>query len=207
MRTFFAAKRHAGWWGAGVLAAVCAVWLAVPSASYAHKVTVFAWVDGDRVHTESKFSRGRMVQRGRILVYDTEGARLLEGETDEEGRFSFPLPQVTGLRVELDAGQGHRAEWSLNVGQSPQPQPTAASSPEGNTVPPAVDAVTAAAVRQAVEEALEARLDPVIRLLLEARDPGPSMTEILGGIGYIIGLAGLAVYVQYRRRRGGPPSS
>jgi len=176
--------------------------LLVPAASFAHKVTVFAWVEGDRVHTESKFSRGRMVNQGRIVVYDFQGKKLLEGATDEQGRFSFPVPKKTGLKIELEAGTGHRAEWIVEaeeVGGEASPVLT-----EPDVSPAAVDPATASEIRRVVEEALDRKLDPVIRMLLETRDPGPSVTEIFGGIGYILGLAGVAAWFQSRKKRGGP---
>ncbi len=50
------------------------VWCVGPA--WAHKVTIFAWVDGDMVHTQSKFSRGRPAKNSTIVVYDNEGNQL-----------------------------------------------------------------------------------------------------------------------------------
>ena len=40
--------------------------VAVQSAS-AHRVNVFAWVDGDTIHVESKFSGGKKVKTGKVV--------------------------------------------------------------------------------------------------------------------------------------------
>ena len=53
------------------------------SPAVAHKVNIFAWVDGDRIYTESKFSGGRRAKNATVEVYDNQGNRLLEGKTDE----------------------------------------------------------------------------------------------------------------------------
>ena len=37
-------------------------------------------------------------------------------------------------------------------------------------------------------------------MVAELRQTGPTLTDVLGGIGYIIGLVGLAAYVRYRRK-------
>ncbi len=55
----------------------------------AHKVMIFAWVQGDKIFTESKFSGGKLVKGGDVIVYDLEGNQLLEGQTDDKGEFSF----------------------------------------------------------------------------------------------------------------------
>ena len=39
-------------------------------------------------------------------------------------------------------------------------------------------------------------------MLAESRDQGPALGDILGGIGYIIGLMGLAAYMRFRRKAG-----
>jgi nickel transport protein len=61
--------------------------------------------------------------------------------------------------------------------------------------------LTATAIRKAVEEALAAQLKPVMNLLAETRPSGPTVTDVLGGIGYIFGLIGVAAYFSSRRRK------
>ncbi len=68
----------------------CLLW---PGAAAAHRVNIFAWVEGDTVHTESKFSGGKRVNGGEIVVYDLEGKQLLSGKTNAEGEFSFKIPE------------------------------------------------------------------------------------------------------------------
>ena len=88
--------------------------LVVGSAS-AHKVMIFAWVEGDTIYTESKLSGGKKVKEGDVIVYDLQGNRLLEGKTNEQGEFSFKIPKKTSLKIVLQAGMGHRGEWKLPV--------------------------------------------------------------------------------------------
>ena len=84
-----------------------------PTPVLAHNVTVFAWVEGDRVHVETKFSGGRKAKSAPIEVYDSEGNLLLTGRTDAEGAFAFSAPQKSDLNIVLLAGMGHRAEWTV----------------------------------------------------------------------------------------------
>ena len=85
-----------------------AILLGTAPSAYAHKVTVFAWVEGDTVHTESKFSGGRRARQATIEVYDDQDKRLLTGQTDDNGQFSFKIPEDSALRIVLHAGMGHQ---------------------------------------------------------------------------------------------------
>ena len=193
--------------------ALSLVW-AVPA--HAHKVTIFAWVEGDTVHTQSKFSGGRRVKNAPVEVYDSQGKKLLEGRTDDKGEFAFKSPGQGPLRIVLLAAMGHKAHWTLSAkelagsagGDSSPPAVVPVSADARQTSPataaPVASAVSTAAlqaaVQTAVERALDRKLKPVIELLVDARNPDPSFKDIVGGLGYILGLVGIGAYFNYRRR-------
>lgn len=79
----------------------------------AHKVNVFAYVEGDTVYTESYFPDGRPVAEGTIEVLNANGEKLLEGKTDKEGLFSFPLPAKEDLTIAIIASMGHKNTYLL----------------------------------------------------------------------------------------------
>jgi nickel transport protein len=192
--------------------------------AYAHKVMIFAWVDGDTIFTQSKFSGGKKVKGGKIAVYNTQAKMLLEGKTDDKGEFSFKIPEEATLKIVLYAGAGHRAEWTVpkedlkeipeektskSTLKKPQAKPPTnriPSEPIENRVdempqapqPPRPDAYE---IEQAVEKVLDKKLKPVIKMLNESRDRGPTVSDILGGIGYILGLMGIGAYFHYRRKK------
>jgi nickel transport protein len=95
---------------------VCLLCLRIEPA-HAHRVNLFAWVEGDTVYVESKFSGGRRVNRGKISVTDSQGTEFLTGVTNEKGEFSFRVPKKTELKIVLLAGTGHRAEWIIPAGE------------------------------------------------------------------------------------------
>jgi nickel transport protein len=55
-----------------------------------------------------------------------------------------------------------------------------------------------AAVREEVAEVVSRELAPIKRELRQSREP--DLRDILGGIGYIFGLAGLLAYARSRMR-------
>ena len=175
-----------------------------PSPSRAHRVTIFAWVVGDTVHTESKFGPGQKVRGGEVLVFDEAGNRLLAGKTDDNGKFSFPVPQQSALKIVLNATMGHRAEWFIPLheitGNDKKASPRE-TKPEKTTTPQKIvpKNLTAREIEDVVERVLDRKLKPLNRMLAESQQPGPSFRDIIGGIGYIFGLIGVAAWFRYRR--------
>jgi nickel transport protein len=182
----------------------------------AHKVTIFAWVEGDTVHTQSKFSGGKRVKNATVIVYDTEGTQLLEGKTDEGGEFSFKIPQQTALKVVLKASMGHLAEWTIPVEEiTGVAQASESSAPEVSTDTAAAEAaplreqaepaptaigLSRDEIQALINESLDRKLAPVFSKLAEAVDRGPGLRDVIGGIGYIFGLVGVAFYFSSRRK-------
>ena len=173
----------------------------------AHRSTIFAWVEGDMVFTESKFSGGRLVKKGDIIVYDLEGNQLLKGKTDDQGKFSFVIPKKTAMKIVVQAGTGHRGEWTIPVCEledvaGPQTEITTSrkTAPKKTEKQAKVSHLSSKQIRLTIEEALDNRLKPVMKILVESREHGPTFRDIFGGIGYILGLVGLAAYFNYRRK-------
>ena len=186
--------------------------------AHAHKVSIFAWVEGDMVHTQSKFSGGRRVKNAPVEVYDAQGQKLLEGRTDDKGEFTFKSPGRGPLRIVLIAAMGHKAHWTLSAkelgGSAAKTASPGSGKPPAPTHPPAPPAAAPAAtnlsaaelqaaVQTAVEKAMDKKLKPVIELLVDAQNPDPSFKDIMGGLGYILGLVGAGAYFNYRRRNTG----
>jgi nickel transport protein len=253
-----------------------------PSPAFAHRVTVYAWAEEDAIYGEGKLGGGKRPVNVPVKLLAESGDELSTTQTDRDGEFSFSLSEIPDpalssgdLKVVLDAGPGHRAEWTLRAAdlpkvftsQDPPGGDTAETPPEKirpgtflqstdssaaeeeNTIPaastektdvpaainksqekngagrnkaspktprtPGAPAVSPAKIRALMEETLEkerirlqieirdsvqAALAPVKQMLQDSIGKGPGLAEILGGIGYILGLAGLAAYFHYRRK-------
>jgi nickel transport protein len=50
-----------------------------------------------------------------------------------------------------------------------------------------------------IESTLERKLAPIKRSLAKQQEQQPSLQDILGGIGYIFGLAGIAAYFKSKK--------
>ncbi len=180
----------------------------------AHRVNLFAWLEGDTVKVESSFGRDNPVQGGLINVFDSvSGELLLRGQTDEQGLFSFSALELArpgrSLRIVLDAGQGHGDEWTLEAEQfsalEAAPEPAASPAAPAAASPAAEPkaeplSLSAVELEQIVAEALSRQLAPLSRDLAALREPGPQLRDIVGGLGWIMGLAGCYLYFRSRRR-------
>lgn len=188
---------------------------AVSTPSFAHKVRIFAWEEGGIIMTESKFSGGKPAKYSLVSVVDSaSGQELLSGKTDMEGMFSFPLPSLNTKELEIivNGGDGHKNSWKFTLeepqsstSQLPLPVPEKQQIEPGKTVEKATDkslaTVTLDELNRLLESTIDKKLAPIRRTLAENSEKGPTLQDILGGIGYIFGLAGIAAYVQSRKKK------
>lgn len=82
--------------------------------------------------------------------------------------------------------------------QALQPSPPAES-----TLAQKAEAAAAplpAEIEKALEKTLDKKLAPIMRTLAEMREQKVRLTDVLGGLGYIFGLVGIAAY--FKRRPG-----
>jgi nickel transport protein len=180
--------------------------LATSASAWGHGLSVFAWVEGQRVMVESKFSGGKRPVNATVRVLAPDGRELLAGKTDDQGRWAFDLPQKTALKIVLEAGMGHRGEWTLSAEEVGAAKVEAAPPPASAQDQPGLPATNGA------QADMEARLTKVVAQALQPinarlahleKARGPSLQDILGGLGYILGLVGIGAYVQARRIRDG----
>ena len=189
-----------------------------PSTALAHKVNVFAYVEGGEVITESYFNDGRKCRDSTIEVFDTQGNKLAEGKTDAEGRFSFRPSIRTDLLIRLTASMGHQAEYTIPAADLPASLPTATEGVEGiaeepheHKHPEPTESVSAdspdrqsfdpAEIERIIDRSVARQLAPIHRALEESgRQRG--ISDVIGGVGYIVGLMGLVMYFRSKRKQG-----
>ncbi|MDD3580166.1 MAG: hypothetical protein PHW74_03985 [Desulfobacca sp.] len=185
---------------------------ALTSPGLAHRAIIFAYAEGDTIHTESKFVPDTPVRQGEVQVLDRKtGKVLLTGQTDDQGKFSFKIPaeavaQKLDLEIVLEAGMGHRGEWLLRADSYLQGVQKATAQPPASTSTPVAAETPAVTVdrqqlEEAVNKALERQLVPIKEMLTELTVRRTSLPDIIGGIGYILGIFGLWAYFQSRRKR------
>jgi len=174
----------------------------------AHKVNMFATVEGDNVFLEGYFLDGKKPKNCEVTVYDSNNKQLLTGMTNDEGQFTFKNPATGPLRVKLDAGEGHLKEITLtadelgleNAGAIEITSPMATPDKENEAASDGAnqEAVSNSQLEMLVKRAVGQSIRPIIReldMLKERR----GLSDIIGGIGIIMGVGGLLLYLQARK--------
>ncbi|HEY0213308.1 MAG TPA: cobalamin biosynthesis protein CbiL [Paenirhodobacter sp.] len=186
--------------------AVLSMCLMLASPALAHKLRLFATVEGDAVTGYAFFVGGGRAQGADWWATDAEGARIAQGQTDAQGRYRFiPPPPITDdLTVHIDTHEGHMVQariaperFDAGPTQVPAPPVGASLAPGGavTAVPHADPDALAIVVRQAVQHEVEPLLERI-----EQMDARMRLTDIMSGLFLIIGLAGAALYIHGRKR-------
>lgn len=192
----------------------------------AHALHVFAWLENNQIMVESSFGKGRPAINADVTVQDaTEQRQLLTGKTNANGRFTFGVPEAVRLGhpllIVVNAGQGHQGQWQLNPQElyaaaslaagfetadlPNQAAPKQKSATESTvspgtvaTLPALPGSVSAEHLRGIVQRELEAQLAPIRQDLAAQAVRGPGLVEIIGGLGWIVGLVGIGLYFKSR---------
>jgi nickel transport protein len=156
----------------------------------AHAVFIYARPDGGRICTESWFSKKNRVKGGEVRMEDAQGGLLASGTTDGAGIVCFSAPEGAGdLRFIVLAGQGHRAEFALPALKDAVP-PTMSAMPEASA-PAGTPRSPAAAEHR-----------PVYGIAPPpAGGDGPGLRDIIGGAGWLVGVAGFGAFAASRRKK------
>ena len=188
-----------------------------PRPGSCHRINVFCWVEGGRITCEAKFTPGGPVKRGRIFVYSGKtGEKLLTAATDQHGRATFDIPEKArkngwDLKVVCNAEMGHKNFWIVRADEflpGESGAPPAAGDGAGKTVEKDVEqgsvkrpGPSSRELETVFSRILDARLAPIRRDIAELKEKPVSLQDVLGGLGYIFGMAGVAFYFLGRREK------
>lgn len=148
----------------------------------AHGVDLLVLPEGSQLVGHAAYEGGSPVSKAEVSVIDSEGAIVDTLLTDEEGRFSYTPDARGDYTFVVKTADGHYVETKATATMGGP----AESHVEGDD-----------SVRQIVQE----EIAPV-RVQLDALERKYRFRDILGGIGYIVGIVGLMAWVQGRRRNG-----
>lgn len=197
------------------------------SVAQAHKIRVFAYADNGTITAEASFSSGRPAKNSKVMVHNGNGETLLTGTTNDQGIFRFAIPRqakATGmdLNIVVDVGEGHRGAWLLDAADYSTVDYSAAqsadsaddsfaensrngtSSGENSSAAPSAtppdNTLNCQDIEATVERIMAKELAPLKRMIARQRTHTTSLQDIIGGLGYILGLAGILFYFKAKQR-------
>lgn len=179
----------------------------------AHTITVFAFVEGKTVTVEGYYGDGRNAGNAKVEVFGPKGEKLLDGVTDREGTYSFTVKAPDDLEIFVTDSAGHQNSFLLNKEnfQDHHYEPgEPAHEVSGDMAPGPGRQGREAPLRSNVsyemlEGVLDRKIQPIIQELGAMRKimERPSPGDVAGGVGYIVGLAGLIFFLLGKKRRNG----
>lgn len=174
----------------------------VPAWALAHSMYVFAYIDGGLIKGEGAYGDGSPAAGAVVEVHDSKGKLIGRSKTSAEGRFSLPLQAGSPpFEVEIKDGGGHASSSTFGPEQAAQagaPAVQPVQPPAPGPGPQAGPAIPAG--REDLARLLRRELEPVkaqLARLAAQKAIGPS--EVVGGLGWIVGLVGLALWFKSRK--------
>jgi len=184
---------------------------ALTAPAQAHRVNVWACVEsGSTVKGSVGFPGGGKARGVTVTVLAADGSVLGQTTTDDQGEFSFQARFRCDHTFAADVSDGHAARYTLRADELPDTLPPLPRAGERTaTAEQAADAASdsapAAARADATPSDIEAAVEKVIgrqviplRREIEQYRHTVRVHDVLGGIGYIVGVCGLVFYLKAR---------
>jgi len=168
--------------------------------AYAHNVIGGVYAVGNTIEGEIGFSNGDMAKAGtRVEVRDAAGAELGVVIIDDEGFFSFDATRRIDHHFYADLSSGHVIDLMLPAAELPASLPggeaqAAVSKPVKSTASTTSNAELQAMIEQAV-----ARQVQPLRREVAAYKEKAGLRDLIGGVGYIVGLVGFGIWWRQRQ--------
>lgn len=179
--------------GTSILAALL---LTAASPALAHKLKLFATAQGAEISGYAYFTGGDRAMGAALTAAAPDGTVLFSGVTGTDGGFRFTAARRVDHVLTVDGGDGHQARITLGADVLPPSLPGGTEAEAARALAPAPPPQAApsapSADIQALIEAAVARQIRPLREQLDAYQDQVRWHDVAGGIGTIIGLAGLA---------------
>lgn len=183
-------------------------WMLFAAPVFAHQLHVFACpdADGTTIRGSVYFRGGTPARDAAVIARDPAGRQIGRTKTDQQGEFSLQARFRCDHRLLVEVGAGHGAEYTVKAAELSKGLP-----PRGNTPippqdgtpqtapPPVADAAAATPPENQRLQAVYAQLVE-LRKQLHEYEQSLRLRDVLGGIGYIVGIAGVAFYFLGLRR-------
>ena len=158
-------------------AAFLLAFLAAAGPAAAHGIAVFAAAEGEGIAGYVYYPGGERIGGATVHLLGPDGAELGEATSKPDGSFLFKAEIRADLTVRARTADGHGAAYQIHAEDM---------------------AAAAGDLEDMVERAVARHVRP-LRRQIEAYEHKIRLHDVLGGIGYILGIAGILFFVRARR--------
>jgi nickel transport protein len=166
-----------------------------------HSLKVFAYFDGDTVKGSVYFAGGIPAKKVKVLIETPDKQQIQLLKTDESGTFSSVSGMPLKVRVVADSLDGHRGTWVLERKENTERAIENVSQLKDDsirpTLPVAQTTLNEDELHKVISKAVNQEIAP-LRLELQKFQSEARLSDIIGGIGFIFGLAGILLWWRSR---------
>jgi len=181
----------------------------MPSPAPAHNLYVFAHADGEQISGRAYFQGDIAARQADVIARDSDGRELGRTKTDDDGNFTLPVRSKVDHYLTAETTDGHAskpftvpaAELSdeLPAGSTTpamsSPGTTTAAPPRGSAAEAPSELVSVNAELRVLQKQIES-----LRAQVDQSEHRLQLRDLLGGVGYILGLAGVGLYFKARMK-------
>ncbi|MFN4226708.1 MAG: hypothetical protein ACK4F0_01010 [Candidatus Ratteibacteria bacterium] len=164
--------------------------------AFAHKINIFSYKEGEKIFVEGYFADGKPCKNSQVIVYDENQKEILKGKTNEEGIFSFDIPETSKIKVVLIADVGHKVETEMQLKEKETEKRIVKEEKKAEQKQIQIN-IDEEKIRKIVEESIEREINKILKEI-EKEKQKVKIQDIIGGFGYILGIFGIFLYLRNR---------
>ncbi len=183
-------KAHVG--SSVVLVVIAALFLSTTPAS-GHDMDIFARVDGTTIHGEVHYGGDTPAKDLTVTVFAPAHQEIGQTKTDDRGQFQWEAKHRCDHLLMATTSDGHAVEYTVTAAELPDTLPTIDGEASHTHTPTNAPGDTDIATLRTEIGLLRRDIADYQRRV--------RLSDILGGIGYLVGLSGAAFYFLGVRRK------
>jgi nickel transport protein len=176
----------------------------ITTETFAHGLHLFANLQQNQIIGRAYYVDQTPASYEQVFLYDKNEKLLQTTMTTQEGTFHFNIDKTQDFKVVIKSDDGHRAETQITIVEKPK------TTPLEQQLQQAIEGKFQYSNHQAsecktamLEKNLVTVLQQEMQILREQLNYYENKIrwhDVLGGLGYIFGLAGLFMYLATRRK-------
>lgn len=171
----------------------------------AHKLIVSAYVEENSIEGQAYLNNGSTPKNTIVKIINSSDKVVAEIKSNEEGVFKLKNASPDTYIIHVDAGEGHKAKFILNKSEFENDNEDEDNSSDLNNDSKSTDNEMPSEIE--INSNIKSEFKKLSSQMRKYRDEVRSYKEhirvhdVLGGIGYIIGITGMFSFLISRKSR------